>query len=61
MRHTHSNSLKDKINKKLCQWYGHQWVDGLKFHNHKMKGESKVCLRCGIYETVTKPTVESSV
>lgn len=57
MRNRHSNSFKDKVDRKLCQWFGHQWVDGLKFYNHKIKGESKVCQRCGQYQNITQPIV----
>lgn len=57
MRNRHSNSFKDKVDRKLCQWFGHQWVDGFKFHNHKVKGESKVCQRCGEYAVITQTVV----
>lgn len=36
----------------LCQWFGHDMVDGLKYHSATKRGCSKVCQRCGVYDVL---------
>ncbi|PTQ90163.1 DUF1660 family phage protein [Agitococcus lubricus] len=43
---------QEKINKLLCKVFGHQLIDGVKYHNHATRGSSKICQRCGFYEVV---------
>lgn len=35
-----------------CQWFGHDMVDGLKYHTATKRGCSKVCQRCGFYDVL---------
>lgn len=53
--------LSQFFDKKRCQWFGHQWMAGLKFQGAKIQGTSQICQRCGVCETMTKPIVVPSV
>ena len=36
----------------LCQWFGHEMTEGLKYHSATKRGCSKVCQRCGVYDVL---------
>jgi hypothetical protein len=38
--------------KLMCQWFGHEMVEGLKYHTATKRGCSKVCQRCGFYDVL---------
>lgn len=48
MRTRHSSRWE----KLMCHWFGHEMVDGLKYHSVTKRGCSKVCQRCGVYDVL---------
>lgn len=36
----------------MCHWFGHEMVEGLKYHTATKRGCSKVCQRCGFYDVL---------
>jgi hypothetical protein len=47
--HTRHSSRWERL---MCQWFGHELVDGLKYHSVTKRGCAKVCQRCGVYDVL---------
>lgn len=39
-----------RLERLMCQWFGHQMTEGLKYRSATKRGCSTVCHRCGFYE-----------
>lgn len=46
------NRDSTRLERLMCQWFGHQMMEGLKYHSATKHGCSMVCQRCGVYEVL---------
>ena len=53
------NRDSTRLERLMCQWFGHQMMEGLKYHSATKHGCSMVCQRCGVYE-VLEHTLDDS-